>query len=117
MTYLNQCWKKENATSPLCTTRPKQQLEDEGANSHRKLQLLPEPKTRDRGASLRLEACWKEGLQRHSKAAPPSAPPGHGNSPHPWVTAAQPIKRREKKEWALTDVGRDAQLAATEGRQ
>ena len=87
MTYLNQCWKKGNAASPLYTTRPKQQPEDEGANSHRKLQLLPESKTRNRGAPLRLEACWREGLQRHSKAAPPPAPPGHGNGPRPLVTA------------------------------
>ena len=88
MTYLNQCWKKGNAASPLYTTRPKQQPEDEGANSHRKLQLLPEPKTRDRGASLRLEAYWREGLQWHSKAAPPPAPPSHGNGHRPLVTAA-----------------------------
>ena len=88
MTYLNQCWKKGNAASPLYTTRPKQQPEDEGANSHRKLQLLPESKTRNRGAPLRLEACWREGLQRHSKAAPPPAPPGHGNGPRPLVTVA-----------------------------
>ena len=88
MTYLNQCWKKGNVASPLFIARPKQQPEDEGANSHRKLQLLPESKTRNRGAPLRLEACWREGLQRHSKAAPPPAPPGHGNGPRPLVTVA-----------------------------
>ena len=35
----------------------------------------------------------------------------------PWLHQQQLIKHREEEEWTLTDAGRDAQLAATEGRK